>query len=92
LITPKKLEAFTKGMEDMPRNGDIQFRKTYLGLLIGKVELADGEIRISGSNNALMAAVSAGLPDQSVGMPTLVHEWRPHGKHHKLAKSMGYFG
>ncbi|TAL01249.1 MAG: hypothetical protein EPO08_10975 [Rhodospirillaceae bacterium] len=76
VITPKKLEAFSRGMEDMLRNGDIQFRKAYLRFLVGKVELADGEIRLSGSKNALLAAVQAGLPDQSGGVPTLVQEWR----------------
>ncbi len=66
-------------MEDMLRNGAIQCRKAYLRALVSKVELRDGEIRISGSNDALMAAVNAGLPDGSGGVPTLVHEWRPHG-------------
>jgi hypothetical protein len=36
VLTPKKLEAFSKGMEDMLRNGDIQFRKAYLRFLVGR--------------------------------------------------------
>lgn len=77
VITPKKLEAFSRSMEDMLRNGDIQFRKAYLRFLVGKVELAESEIRLTGSKNALLAAVRAGLPDQSAAVPTLVQEWRP---------------
>ncbi len=76
VITPTKLEAFSRGMEDMLRNGNIQFRKAYLRFLVGKVELVDGEIRLSGSKNALLAAIQAGLPDLTGGVPTLVQEWR----------------
>ncbi len=76
VVTPKKLEAFSRAMEDMLRNGDIQFRKAYFRLLVGSVEMMDGEIRISGSEKALMAAAQAGLPDAKGGVPTLVQEWR----------------
>jgi DNA invertase Pin-like site-specific DNA recombinase len=79
VITPKKLAAFSQGLGDMLRNGDIQFRKAYLRLLVGKVEIMDGEIRLSGSSNALLAAANAGLPGRSGGVPTLVHEWRAVG-------------
>jgi len=47
VITPKKLAAFPSVIADLLRNGDIQFRKTCLRLLIGKVQLLDGEIHLS---------------------------------------------
>lgn len=79
ILTPKKLEAFSRAMEDMLRNGNIQFRKAYLRLLVGSVDIMDGEIRVSGSEKALLAAANAGLPDLAGGVPTLVQEWRAVG-------------
>lgn len=61
------------------RNGNIQFLKAYLQLLVGSVDIMDGEIRMSGSEKALLAAAKAGLPDLAGGMPTLVKEWRAVG-------------
>jgi len=78
-ITPKKLEAFSKGLEDMLRNGDIQFRKAYLRFLVSSVEILDGEIRLTGSKHALFDMALESLPERAGGVPSLVHEWRPHG-------------
>ncbi len=78
VITPKKLQAFSKGMADMLRNGDIQFRKAYLRLFVDRVDVLENEVRVTGSTDALMAAVAGGLPTKG-GVPTLVQEWRPHG-------------
>ena len=80
IITPKKLEAFSRAMENILRNGNIQFRKACLRLLVGSVDIMDGEIRVSGSQKALLAAAKAGLPDLAGGVPTLAKEWRPHGQ------------
>lgn len=79
IMTPKKLEAFSRAMEHMLRNGNIQFRKAYIRLLVGSVDIMDGEIRVSGSEKALLAAAKAGLPDLAGGVPTLVQEWRAVG-------------
>ncbi len=68
-------------MEDMLRNGDIQFRKAYLRFLLEKVEMLEGEIRLSGCSNAILEAFRAGLPDQVGTVPTLVHEWRAKQEH-----------
>jgi DNA invertase Pin-like site-specific DNA recombinase len=77
-ITPKKLDAFSKGLADMLRTGNIQFRKAYLRLFVDRVEMLEDGVRISGSKNALIAAAAAGI-DPKAGVPTLVQEWRPHG-------------
>jgi site-specific DNA recombinase len=64
-ISPRKLEAFCLGMAEMLRSGDIQFRKAYLRLFISEVQVEENAIRISGSDEALLAAASAGLPPGS---------------------------
>jgi hypothetical protein len=62
VITPKKVAAFSKGMADLLRTGDIQFRKAFLRAFVNKVEILDGEIRVSGSKEILSATLEAGLP------------------------------
>ncbi|MBL8644242.1 MAG: recombinase family protein [Rhodospirillaceae bacterium] len=75
-LSPKKVAAFSKGMADLLRTGDIQFRKAFLRTFVNKVELLDGEVRISGSKDVLSAALEAGLPPPGAGVPSLVQEWR----------------
>jgi site-specific DNA recombinase len=76
ILTPKKVAAFSKGMSDLLRTGDIRFRKAYLRAFVTNVELLDGEVRISGSKDVINAALEAGLPPPGTGVPTLVQEWR----------------
>ena len=78
-LTPKKVEAVARGLGDLLRGGNIQLRKAYLGLFIDTVRVGDGEVHISGSNDAVLMALEKGdsiAPDR---VPTFVQEWRPHG-------------
>ncbi|MBL8642420.1 MAG: recombinase family protein [Rhodospirillaceae bacterium] len=76
MLSPKKIAAFSKGIADLLRTGDIQFRKAYLRTFVDKVELLDGEVRVSGSKDVIAKALEMGLPPPGAGVPTLVQEWR----------------
>lgn len=74
-ITPAKIDQFTNLMRERLRNGDVNARKAWLGSLIHKIEVADEEIRISGSKDALSAALSGPIP-QHPPVLGFVRKWR----------------
>jgi hypothetical protein len=78
-LSPRKLDAITRGLSDLLRTGNVQLRKAYLGLFVGRVEVSDDEVRISGAEGAVLAAMSQGRFPADGKVPTFVQEWRPHG-------------
>lgn len=77
VITPRTIQAFTTTMQDKLAHGPIAFRKAYLRLFVDRVEVDDGEVRISGSKAALAKGLE-NLETLSAGtVPTFVQDWRP---------------
>ena len=76
VIADDKIEAFGALMRERLTTGDIPFRKAYLGAIIDRVEVDDGQIRILGRKDVLEQAVLANggpLP----GVRSFVRKWRP---------------
>ena len=57
-ITPARIEAFSKLINDKLENGDVQTRKAYLRSVISVIEVDDGSVRILGEKTQLAAALS----------------------------------
>ena len=57
-ITPERIEAFSKLMNEKLEIGDVQARKAYLRSLISVIEVDDGSVRILGEKTQLAAALS----------------------------------
>ena len=57
-ITPARIEAFSKLINDKLENGDVQTRKAYLRSVISAIEVDDGSVRILGEKTQLAAALS----------------------------------
>ena len=51
--SPIAIERFTRAMRERLTGGTIQFRRAYLGSLIGRIEVDDREVRISARNKHL---------------------------------------
>ena len=77
LLSPRKLEAFAHAMRQRLKDGNVQFRKSYLKLFVDSVEVDDEQIRISGSTATLARAAQSAKELDAKGVPTLVREWRP---------------
>ena len=78
-ITNQKIASFSAALAQMLRSGDDKFRQAYVRLLIASIEVHGPEIRLSGSNDVLTAAVANG-PKLAVGeVLSFVQEWRPIG-------------
>ena len=56
-IHPIVVERFGQIMREM--TGEVQFRKTYLGSIVDRVEVDDREIRIVGRKDVMEQAVLA---------------------------------
>jgi hypothetical protein len=75
-VSPIVVERFGAAMRERLTTGEIPFRKAYLGSLVDRVEVDDGEIRIVGRKDMLEQAVQAnGGP--VFGVRSLVRKWRP---------------
>ena len=57
-ITPERIEAFSKLMNEKLETGDVQARKAYLRSVISVIEVDDGSVRILGEKTQLAAALS----------------------------------
>lgn len=54
-------------------NGDVGFRKAYLGLFVDQIIVGDDDIRMRGPTTALAKAASAGeLPNAGGVVPSFV--------------------
>ena len=57
-ITPERIEAFSKLMNEKLQNGDVQAKKAYLRSVISVIEVDDKIVRIFGDKTQLAAALS----------------------------------
>ena len=74
-ITPARLEAFARLMQDKMETGDIQARRAYLRAVISQIEIDDDKVRIIG-DKATLAAVIAGRQTQGTNVRGFVRKWR----------------
>ena len=74
-ISPLVIERFTRTMREKLTTGDIPFRKAYLGSLVDRIEVDDGEVRIVGRKEVLEKAVLASRQGQA-GVHSFVPKWR----------------
>lgn len=58
-LTRDRIEDFASRMGELLDQGDISFRKSYIGSIIDKVEVADGQVRIHGRKDVLEQAIIA---------------------------------
>lgn len=78
-LTNQKIERFASAVAQMLRTGDPAFRRAYLQLFIEDIEAKDGQLRVTGSEDAVAAAVANGPKLAEGGVHAFVHEWRPRG-------------
>jgi hypothetical protein len=78
-LTNQKIEAFTRAVAQLLRTGDPAFRRAYLQLFIEDIEAKDGQLKVTGSEDALAAAVANGPKLAEGGVHAFVHEWRAVG-------------
>lgn len=77
-ISKAKVDAFSARMRDQLTNGEISFRKAYLGAIIDCVEVDDHQIRILGRKDVLQQAIMAS-GGTLTGVRSFVRKWRPVG-------------
>ena len=58
-MSPIVIEPFTRTMREKLTIGEVPFRKAYLGSLLDRIEVDDGEVRIVGRKEVLEQAVLA---------------------------------
>ena len=73
---PIVIERFTRTMREKLTTGEVPFRKAYLGSLLDRIEVDDGEVRIVGRKEVLEQAVLA-TRQAEAGVHSLVPNWRP---------------
>lgn len=79
-ITPERIARFGAHLRSALADPDPAFRKAYLRLFVGQIEVGDNEIRMLGPTAALAKAASLDeLPPASAMVPSFVREWRPLG-------------
>jgi site-specific DNA recombinase len=74
-ISPIAVERFTRTMREKLTTGEVPFRKAYLGSLIDRIEVDDGEVRIVGRKEVLEQAVLASRLAPP-GVHSFVPNWR----------------
>ncbi len=79
VVTPAKVAAFSALLRDKLATGPVAFRKTYLSLFVGRVEVDDALVRVLGSTRRLSAVVASDGGDALRSVPSFVRKWRPHG-------------
>jgi len=57
------------------RAQDPAFRRAYVRQFVDRVEVSEGEVRISGSKAALAGAIAAQEKGISEGVPSFVRKW-----------------
>ncbi len=73
-IAQSSLDAFSKAMRAQITGGSTAFRKAYLHQFIDRIDVGEDEIRISGSDLALMAAAQQKNTAEPV-VPTFAQGW-----------------
>ncbi len=74
-ISPIVVERFTRTMREKLTTGEVPFRKAYLGSLIDRIDVDDGEAWIVGRKEVLEQAVLASRHCQD-GVHSFVPKWR----------------
>ena len=74
-ISPIVIERFTRTMRENLTTGEVPFRKAYLGSLLDRIEVDDGEVRIVGRKEVLEQTVLA-TRQAEAGVHSLVLNWR----------------
>jgi site-specific DNA recombinase len=75
-ISPIVVERFVRTMRERLTTGEVPFRKAYLGSLVDRIEVDDGEVRIVGRKEVLEQAVLASRQTEA-GVHSFVPKWRP---------------
>lgn len=74
LLSQANIEKFVATARRRLRDPQSDLRKKYVGLFVDRVEVRDGEVRISGSKEALAAAMQAKATGNGQ-VPSYVGEW-----------------
>ena len=74
-ISPIVIERFTRTMRENLTTGEVPFRKAYLGSLLDRIEVDDGEVRIVGRKEVLEQAVLAARQGEA-SVHSFVPKWR----------------
>jgi hypothetical protein len=75
LLSGRNLTAFTHAFTERLHSPNSSLRKAYIRQLVDRVEVAQSEIRISGSQAALAKSVVATAGGSPGVVPTFVPEW-----------------
>jgi hypothetical protein len=76
-VSPIVIERFARTMRENLTTGEVPFRKAYLGSLLDRIEVDDGEVRIVGRKEVLEQAVLAARQGEA-GVHSFVPKWRAH--------------
>ena len=74
-ISPIVVERFGTAMREKLTNGEVPFRKAYVGSLVDRIEVDDCQIRIVGRKDVLEQAVLAN-GGSVPGVRSFVRKWR----------------
>lgn len=75
-VTPQEITRTVAYLGKLLRDGELELRKAYLRLFIDTVEVADGQIIITGSKRALAKAVEMTAQKPSDSVPVYMRDWR----------------
>ena len=75
-LTQHDLESFSRAVKVQLMDGSPAFRKAYLRLFVERVDVGEEEIRISGSELALISAAASHDNESVPTVPTFVQDWR----------------
>lgn len=75
-ITPELIDRFAELVRVRLRDNDPALRQYYTRAIVGRVEVGDQQIRISGSAKALEHAVGRTLDGLKTSVPNFEREWR----------------
>ena len=78
-LNPDCLEAFSKAIGQKLRDPDPKFRKAYLRAFVSRIEVDDGEVRLSGPKTALYRGAEDPESLRKGPVPSFDREWRPLG-------------
>src|SRR3546814_11309208 len=74
-ITPELIERFAQLMREKLRSDDPALRRFYVKAIVGRVEVGEHQIRISGSSKALEHAVGRTSDHTAALVPNIEREW-----------------
>ena len=76
-ITEGMIDKFGDSLASALRDGDANFRRRYVSLLIDRVEVSNDMIRLCGSRHAIEHAFIAGDGDAAGAVPIFDRKWCP---------------